>query len=119
MRHAKIHKRGSRAKSIVFFTVLFAAMVFSLIIPLRPTTSVREKRDLTKFPEFSVETLMDGQYFKGIDDWFADTFPARDTFIEINNKIRELYGVQKVVIHGEVKQGDDIPDAPFTGATAP
>lgn len=115
MRHAKEYKRGSRAKAAVFFTVLMAAMVFSLIIPLRPTTSVREKRDLTKFPEFSTQSLVNGEYFKGIDDWFSDTFPARDFFLEINNKVRELYGIQTVVIHGEVTQGDDIPDAPFTG----
>lgn len=115
MRHAKEYKRGSRVKAVLFFSVLFFFMVFSLIIPLRPTTSVREKRDLTKFPEFSTEALFNGEFFHGIDDWFSDTFPARDSFLEINNKVRELYGFQKVVIHGEVKQGDEIPDAPFTG----
>lgn len=115
MRHAKVYKRGSRVKSIIFFTALFATMIFSLIIPLRPKTSVREKRDLTKFPEFSISTLANGEYFAGIDDWFSDTFPMRDSFISLNTKIRELYGIQKVVINGELKQGDEIPDSPFTG----
>lgn len=115
MRHAKEYKRGAHAKSAVFFTVLIALMIFSLIIPLRPTTSVREKRDLTEFPTFSAQSLVSGEFFQGIDDWFSDTFPARDFFLDINNKIREMYGVQTVVIHGEVTQGDDIPDAPFTG----
>lgn len=115
MHHAKEYRRGSRFKAVVFFAVLFAVMIFSLLIPLRPASSVREKRDLTPFPEFSTESLFSGEYFHGIDDWFSDTFPARDTFLDINQQLRALYGIQTVVIHGEIKQGDDIPDAPFTG----
>lgn len=115
MRHAKEHRRGSRVKAAVFFTLLFAVMIFSLLIPLRPAHSAREKRDLTAFPEFSTETLLSGEYFHGIDDWFSDTFPARDTFLDMNQQLRALYGIQTVVIHGEIKQGDDIPDVPFTG----
>lgn len=115
MRHAKEYRRGSRVKAVVFFALLFAVMVFSLILPLRPAHSVREKRDLTAFPEFSTEALLSGEYFHGIDDWFSDTFPARDTFLNMNQQLRILYDIQTVVIHGEIKQGDDIPDAPFTG----
>lgn len=115
MRHAKEYRRGSRIKAAVFFTLLLAAMAFSLLIPLRPTHSAREKRDLTPFPEFSTESLLSGEYFHGIDDWFSDTFPAREIFLDVNQQLRALYGIQTVVIHGEIKQGDDIPDAPFTG----
>lgn len=115
MRHAKEYKRNSRAKAVVFLSVLIFFAFFSLLIPLRPSNSVREKRELTEFPDFSMESLFNGEFFRGIDDWFSDTFPMRDKFIEVNNKVRELYGIQKVVIHGEVTQGDDIPDTPFTG----
>ncbi len=115
MRHAKEHRQRSRVKTVAFFLVLFAVMLFSLLIPLRPTTSVREKRDLAPFPEFSSENLLSGEYFRGIDSWFSDTFPARDAFLEINQKLRSFYGIQTVVIHGEIEQGDEIPDAPFTG----
>ena len=84
-------------------------------MPLRPTTSVAERRDLTKFPEFSVETLADGEYTSGIDAWFADTFPLRDVFRQLNNWVESLYGIKTVEIIGNVEQGDEIPDAPFTG----
>ena len=116
MRHAKEYRRGSRGKAVVFFTVLILMMVFSLILPLRPVESKIEKRDLAEFPKFSVNTLLNGEFFHGIDSWFSDTFPQRDLFFQINKGVRALYGAgTEVTIHGKVEQGDDIPDAPFTG----
>ncbi len=115
MRHAKEYRRGSKVKAVLFFTVLFCAMAVSLILPLRPTESLREKRELTPFPDFSAEALLNGSYFRGIDDWFSDTFPGRDYFLELNKQLRDFYGVHTITIHGEVQQGDEIPDAPFTG----
>ena len=114
-RHSKERQPGSRVKAVVFFCALFFGMVFSLILPLRPTESVQEKRKLTDFPDFSAESLLDGSYFRGIEDWFSDTFPLRDKFLELNQTIRSFYGIHTVEITGEVEQGDDIPDAPFTG----
>lgn len=116
MRHAKEHERGARVKAVVFFTVLAVFLVLSLILPLRPISSPLEKREhLTKFPEFSQAALLDGSFFRGIDTWFADTFPGRELWFRFNRQLRSLYGFQTVEIHGEVQQGDDIPDAPFTG----
>ena len=105
MRHAKQYKRGSRGKAAVFFVALFAFGIFSLLLPLRPTTSVAERRDLTKFPEFSVETLADGD----------DTFPLRDIFFRLNNWVKSFYGIRTVEVVGEIQTGDEIPDAPFLG----
>ena len=115
MRHAKERQPGAKVKAAVFFCVLFFGMVFSLILPLRPSESIQEKRTLTEFPEFSAESLLNGTYFRGIDDWFSDTFPLRDRFLELNQAIRSFYGIHTVEITGEMEQGDDIPDTPFTG----
>ena len=60
-----------------FCTVLFVLAVVAFIIPLRPTESESEKRKLTEFPDFSVETLLSGEYFDQIGLWFSDTFPFR------------------------------------------
>lgn len=116
MRHAKEHRRGTLVKAILFFGVLAVCLVISLIPSLHPAESSQEGRELTKFPEFSQEALWNGTYFDGIDLWFSDTLPGRDKFFELNKHIRELYGIHTVEIHGEVTQGDDIPDTPFTGA---
>lgn len=116
MRHAKERRRGVRIKAVLFFAALLTAMVVSLMIPLRPTSSALEKREkLTPFPEFTWEGLKNGEYFRGIDLWFADTFPGRDRFFQLNKDVRSLYGIHTVEIRGEVKQGDEIPDKIFTG----
>lgn len=115
MRRVKEHQPGAKIKAGVFFCVLLCGMVFSLILPLRPEKSMQEKRKLTEFPDFSVESLLNGTYFRGIDDWFSDTFPLRDGFLDLNQAIRSFYGIHTVEITGEVEQGDDIPDTPFTG----
>lgn len=77
----------------LFFLCLTLGMLFSLIIPLRPTYSDVEKRELAKFPEFSFTALVSGRYFKDIDTWFADTFPFREGLITVNSKLSELRGV--------------------------
>ena len=61
----------------VFMLVLFAFFIVSLIIPLRPSYSESEKRKLAKFPSFSFSALFSGDYFDGINEWYADTFPFR------------------------------------------
>ena len=77
----------------LFFLCLTLGMLFSLIIPLRPTYSEFEKRELASFPKFSVSALVSGSYFKDIDTWFADTFPFRERLISANSKLSELRGV--------------------------
>ena len=46
-------------KIAAFFIMMLIFGVIALIIPLRPTESVVEKRELTKFPEFSFQALAD------------------------------------------------------------
>lgn len=105
-----VMKKAAIYKIVVFLIVLTAGAVLSLIIPLRPTVSVNEKRTLTKFPEFSLESFLNGEYFSGIDTWFADTFPYRDQLIACNDKVVSLYGIRDTVIHGDVVKGDAIPN---------
>lgn len=115
MRHAKNRKHGCKVKAFLFFFVLFFLMVVSFLLPLRPKESLMEGRDLTKFPEFSAEALFCGEFFHGIDDWFSDTMPGRDRFLEFNRKLQKLYGVRTIEVVGSVGAGDEIPDTPFTG----
>ena len=104
-----------RTQIVLFFAALFILAVMSWIIPLRPTTSEAEKRDLAEFPSFSWEMLASGDYFDGINLWFADTFPFRDVYITMNGKFQSLLTPDGVTVHGDVEQGDDIPDDPNAG----
>lgn len=106
-------KKGGRAVQVVaFFAVLLIGMIISLIIPLRPTVSALEKRELAKFPEFSVETLLSGEYFDGIDTWFSDTFPFREALTGLNTKLTSWYGFGDRVSSMTDNTGDEIPDIP-------
>lgn len=108
-----VMKKSAIYKIVVFLAVLLAGAVLSMIIPLRPSVSVNEKRNLTKFPQFTWETFLNGEYFSGIDTWFADTFPYRDQLLACNEKVVALYGVRNTMLHGEIVKGDDIPDVDY------
>lgn len=105
-------KKKRKIQVGVFMAVLIVGMVISLIIPLRPTVSESEKRELAKFPQFSFASLADGSYFKGIDTWFSDTFPFRETLTSLNSKFTSWYGFGSKVTDLGDGEADDIPDAP-------
>ncbi len=92
-----------------FLLLFFGFFVLSLIIPLRPTYSESEKRELAKFPKFSFAALFSGDYFDGINEWYSDTFPLRETLTGLNARLTALYGKTDIQIHGTVEQGDEIP----------
>ena len=92
-----------------FFVVLFVMTLIAFLLPLRPETSIRERRKLTEFPAFTVESLLSGDYFDGITAWFSDTFPGRETMMVISDGMSALHGIQKneVTLNTEVTQNDN------------
>ncbi len=112
LRREKRRKRGAILQTVVFFVLLFALAFCSLLLPLRPTYSELEKRELAAFPSFSWAALVTGSYFDDINTWFADTFPFREAFLSVNTRVKSLYGFSSTAVHGEVETGDEIPDTP-------
>ena len=111
IKNSKIMKIINIFAAVCFFAALFCVAVISFIIPLRPTYSATENRNLATFPEFSVEELFSGGYFADIEEWFSDTFPARETITSMNTEFTNLFGYNEVQIFGEIEQADDIPVA--------
>lgn len=104
---AKIHRIVKIAVSAFTFMVI---STICFIIPLRPTVSESEKRELAKFPEFSFSAFVSGEYFSGIATWFSDTVPFRDTLMDLNTKFQHILGTDGVIQgFNEGVQGDDIP----------
>ena len=100
-----------RGIKILGFGGMLAVMGFiGLLWFARPDTSVVEKRDLAEFPELSWSAFWDGSYFKGIDTWYADTFPLREGLISGSQTMENLYGIRSDQIVGETMTADDIPD---------
>ena len=95
--------------SVSLCILLFA--IIGLLIPLRPSYSESEKRKLAEFPEFTIKSFFSGKYLSDIGTWYSDTYPGRESLISLNTKIKEFYGFSSdLEIHGEVVQGDEIPE---------
>lgn len=102
-RKRKKRKKISMLKIYTFVAVLGFLAFIALMIPFRPKESEIEKRTLTKFPKPSLETLWNGEFFEGINTWYADTFPFRETLIAGNMEVRSCYGVQSNQLYGDVQ----------------
>lgn len=97
--------------AVPFFLLLAVLTVVSYILPLRPSFSDSEKRELTKFPAFSVEALVSGSYFDDMTLWFSDTFPGRESWISLSQYASNLHGSSQIAIEGAVTVSDAIPVA--------
>ena len=115
MKYIKKNRDGSRVSpgyAAPFFLVLAVLTVVAFIIPLRPTRSYSEKRDLAAFPEFSTEALVSGSYFDDITVWFSDTFPGREGWMDLSGAISRLHGRADVLIQGDIQLGGDPVEVP-------
>ena len=112
-------------KVLPFFLVLGLLTLAAYCIPLRPTVSYTEKRTLTQFPEFTLPKLVSGEYFQGITLWFSDTFPGRETWLNVSAEIQNLYGSSDVYVApalpdvAEVPEIQEEPAQPEKPETAP
>lgn len=68
----------------ILTTALFLAIIlgFSAICLLRPAdaTSESERRPLAQLPELSWQSVKNGTFFTGFEDYTTDQFPLRDSF---------------------------------------
>lgn len=108
----------------VFVGLLVLGLFVSTIIPLRPSFSENEKRELAKFPSFSFSSLFDGSFFRGIDKWFSDTFPFRDAMISANEKLENLrgfgdriYGLNNEAVNNNIPSQGDSAEVPTESTT--
>ena len=96
---------------VAFGAVMVVGCLIGLLWFARPTQSAPdvENRALVEFPEFTVETFLNGDYFKQLSEWYADTYPLRDPMVKANLSIKRLYGPSiEDGIHNQGR-GDEIP----------
>lgn len=97
---------------IPFFVTMAILTVVSFLIPLRPTQSFSEKRELAKFPEFSLEALVSGDYFDDITLWFSDTFPGREGWMTVSNYTTLFHGYSDIAFDADIMISEEIPEEP-------
>lgn len=83
-------------KSGAFFIILaFVGVIITLflvsVFDTDPTVSQRENRTLKQKPKFSVSAVMSGKYFSEFEEYYQDTFPLRDKFLDLNSKISDAF----------------------------
>lgn len=54
--------------------------------------SEQENRVLQQIPEFRVDRLFSGDYFKDFENYFADQFCARESFVAVSSMVKEVKG---------------------------
>lgn len=110
----KFNKITDKIKIALFAGVMVLFFIIGLLFFLRPAISETEKRELTKFPAFTVESFVSGEWTSRVSLWFADTYPMREGMISANNSLENLFGIRgEQIISGGV--ADDIPDKPSIG----
>lgn len=90
---------------VLVVTVLMAAFVLVFWAWPRSTYSELEKRDLRQFPEFSWRSLCDGSFTADVSNWFSDSEPFRDVFMQGSMQLKSWMALklspaeEKVTFH--------------------
>lgn len=81
----------------VYIVAIFVILSAVLEIGLNKVTySESENRYLAKFPKFSFETLKNGEFTKGLEDYLCDHFPLRDDFMKLYAKVQKIEGKDEI-----------------------
>ena len=96
--------------SLAMMGLLSCLFVLGVLLPLRPGYSYAEKRELKKFPAFSVQGLFAGTYFRDIASWYQDSYPGKEEWMLLASKTKAFYGFQGEQIYGGGEQlKEEIP----------
>ena len=111
-------------------------LVFCLLVGListfdkDATYSEAEKRPLKTQPKLTVSGLLDGSYFDKYREYYADTFPNRETLMESNTTLNAFYYFSALSSEDDVslivdfngngaQHGEALKPTGETGATDP
>lgn len=103
--------KSKYANIILFFVCLIGIGTVNAFSGDRPVSEY-ENRSLEQFPEFSVQSLLSGEYFRKIDLYFSDQFLWRDSFVRISSAVKELKGLpgrkgEVVIVHGGFNDAEE------------
>ncbi|MBO4218282.1 MAG: hypothetical protein J5887_02080 [Erysipelotrichaceae bacterium] len=101
----------------VFCIIIILAFVLSLgalgvisLLDENPVISEREQRELNRFPQFSVSSLLDGSFMSQSQLAYDDTFPFRDYWLDVFGNFRSAVVVRAGSGGEVIVNVDDDPD---------
>lgn len=78
----------------LFFLLLIALLGLANSLNTdKPAVSVLEHRTLEKKPEFSLPALFSGSYFRGLENYYSDTFVLRDSLVKASRGVQQALSV--------------------------
>lgn len=92
-----------RGISLLFCFFLAGLLVWHGVLPDREKSET-ENRTLARWPAFSWEALRDGSFTEGVEEYFADQFPLRDSWTGLRARSEQLLGKRE--FHGVFLCGD-------------
>lgn len=108
---------SSQITAVLCLLVIILAVLL-IVIP-RSKTSAIEKRDLAAFPKFSISTLLSGEFTRGVQTYYDDTVPFRDSFKNLNNSMKNLFGLHSEGTAEIVGNVNKVTDTAPTQTEAP
>lgn len=70
--------------SVGFCFIIFSVFIMFLVVP-KKDYSPQEKRSLSDMPNFSMESLLNGDFGKDFETYLADQMPMRTAFVGLNS----------------------------------
>lgn len=96
--------------SAAFAIIMVAGFLVGILAFARPTVSDVENRYLTSFPEFTMETFLNGEFFSDLSLWYSDTYPLREPLVQTDLALEGLYGIQpETRMIGGNRVSDELP----------
>lgn len=74
----------------VIFTLVITSFFLTSAFDTDKTVSEKENRMLATFPKFSFSALFSGDFISDFETHYSDTFPLRDKFLSLNEKINKI-----------------------------
>lgn len=99
-----MNKKLKYMPTAIFLCVVFVLTTLFVALP-KSEFSSSEKRILEKFPETNLETITNGKFEKGFENYIADHFPFRNMWVGINTYYNYIIGNNGN--KGVYKSGDD------------
>lgn len=101
----------ARQAGVVLFAMVMVVGTLVGVAFARPATSTLENRNLTAFPQFTIESFLNGSFFSDFSLWYADTYPNREWLVQASQAMKGAYGIQgDTQMIGSDQKADEIPD---------
>lgn len=88
--------RLTRTVITVFCWLFLLSGTLLFFVSEKTDWSENENRYLASFPEYSFDSLKDGRFTAGIEEYTKDHFPARDSFMQIKTGAQLFMGYKEI-----------------------